>query len=127
MGNNFSVLNTLPMKYIFRIKSLIVVIFSTRKVILGRNGQKLTKIVKRRGDFIIVSTVFLPNGPFLLTKYPYNLKQGKKVFQSNSGPVLSKLACVYLLLFAFICAEQTDLKSSYSWRLQFTAADRRKN
>ena len=81
MGNNFSVLNTLPMKYIFRIKSLIVVIFSTRKVILGRNGQKLTKIVKRRGDFIIASTVFPLNGPFLLTRFPYNFKNVSTVFE----------------------------------------------
>ena len=57
-------------------------------------------------------------------------KQGKKVFQSNSGPALSKLACVYLLLFAFICAERqnraaelTDYPPPYSSQM-LTAVDR---
>ena len=81
MRNNFSVLNTLPIQHIFPVKRLIVVNFSTRKVILGRNGQKLTKIVKRRGDFIITSTVFLLNGPFLLTRYPYNFKKVSTDFE----------------------------------------------
>ena len=40
--------------------------FQYKKSHMGRNGQKLTKFVKRRGDFIIASTVFLPDGLFLL-------------------------------------------------------------
>ena len=60
-----------------------MVVFSTRKVILGRIGQELTKIVKRKGDFIIVSTVFLLNGPFLLTKYPYNFKKVSTDFENT--------------------------------------------
>ena len=47
----------------------------------GRKWPKMTKIVKRRGGFIIASTVFLLNGPFLYTSYPYNFKKVSTDFE----------------------------------------------
>ena len=58
MRNNFSVLNILPIQYIFPMKKLIGVIFSPRKVILGKNGQKLIKIVKKEGILLLQALFF---------------------------------------------------------------------
>ena len=77
MRNNFSVLNILPIQYIFPIKTDKKPYsgdFQSKKGYFGKKWPKIDQNCEKRGDFIITSTVFLQNGQFLLIRYPYDFE-----------------------------------------------------